>query len=123
MPCSTASRWREPSATATPTSPRATARAIIAWCAVESSTMPFDLGLVRVGGEQLVEVLGAEQPGQHLAVQLHEQRVAARPGDQRVELAVEPAELGELHARVELVGDRLDLGTVGVGGTRAPPAR
>ncbi len=49
----------------------------------------FDLGLVRFGGQQLVEVLGAEQAGQHLAVELHEQRIAARPGDQRVELAVE----------------------------------
>ncbi len=78
--------------------------------AADASTMRRTSARLRVEREQAVELVGVEEPGQHLAVDLDEQRVAARPGDGGVEAAIETAELGETDARSELLSDLGDLG-------------
>ena len=64
---------------------RATALAIMRVVADRPVDDPLDLGLVGVGRQQRGEVVGTEQPAEHLAVQLDQQRVAAGPGDGGVE--------------------------------------
>ena len=104
MPRSTASRWRAPWRTASSASPAAIAAAIVAWWRGRGVDDAAHLGAVACRGQQAVELVGVEQPGEHLAVHLDEQRVAARPGDRGVEAAVEAAELGESDARPERAG-------------------
>ena len=106
IPRSTASRWRVPACTAATGSRRATALAIIAWWRTDAVDDPFDLDLVGVGRQQRGEVVGTEQPAEHLAVQLDEQRVAARPGDGRVERRGRGRGSRERHAPVEALGQR-----------------
>ncbi len=110
MPRSTEARWAVPSVTAASTSPVATALARAACCSAACVDDASHLLLVGVARQHRFEVLGAEQPGQHLAVHLDEQRVAARSGDQRVERLVELAELGQLHLAAEAGGEGVDLG-------------
>ena len=96
MPRSTASRWRAPLAdgvVGVSGGDRRGDRGVVAEptrrrCGATSARL-------RVDGQQAVELVGLEEPGEHLAVHLDEQRVAAGPGDGGVEPAVETAELGE----------------------------
>ena len=78
-----------------------------------SSSTCVAVGLVV---QQRLELGAAEQGVEHLAVDLDQQRVAAGVGDQRVEPAVERAELVERHPQPELLcraADRFPFGGVG----------
>ena len=80
--------------------PATSASAIARWAAVDEAMMSVDLAAVDLGVEQRGELARPEQRGERLAVDLVEQRVAARPGDRRVERAVERAELVELRRSI-----------------------